>query len=237
MGVEGYDKVYTKVIEGKPKCVYKRPNGTKHYVLGFGKMRTIENYVKLCRKKAVEKAAKSKKVTKKPSTRKRYGGFFQELFTGIEGNNTTGNGVFPPTDTGIKGKNTITYKGDNTEGFIPIPFISNGKGDNTKGFIPIPSISNGKGDGNEPFSVKIPTDEPLLPTKGGNSCNRGVQRKQKQQLQQQQQQGGKRKKKNASNKSLLKMMMAAFKNKSVKKSKSKRRHHRGGEGEGEGGDE
>jgi hypothetical protein len=82
MGVEGYDKVYTKVIEGKPKCVYKRPNGTKHYVLGFGKMRTIENYVKLCRKKAVEKAAKSKKVTKKPSTRKRYGGFFEELFTG-----------------------------------------------------------------------------------------------------------------------------------------------------------
>ena len=81
MGVEGYDKVYTKVIEGKPKCVYKRPNGTKHYVLGFGKMRTIENYVKLCRKKAVEKAAKSKKVTKKPSTRKRYGGFFAELFT------------------------------------------------------------------------------------------------------------------------------------------------------------
>ena len=212
MGVEGYDKVYTKVIEGKPKCVYKRPNGTKHYVLGFGKMRTIENYVKLCRKKAVEKAAKSKKVTKKPSTRKRYGGFFDELFTGIEGNNTTGNGVFPPTDTGIEGKNTITYKGDNTEGFIPIPFISNGKG-NVK---------------NEPFSFEITTDEPL-PTKGGNSCNRGVQRKQKQQ--QQKQQGGKRKKKNASNKSLLKMMMAAFKNKSVKKSKSKRRHHRGGEGE------
>lgn len=82
MGVEGYDKVYTKVIEGKPKRVYKKPNGTKHYVLGFGKMRTIENYVKLCRKKAVEKAAKSKKVTKKPSTRKRYGGFFEELFTG-----------------------------------------------------------------------------------------------------------------------------------------------------------
>ena len=82
MGIDGYDKVYTKVIEGKPKCVYKRPNGTKHYVLGFGKMRTIENYVKLCRKKAVEKAAKSKKVTKKPSTRKRYGGFFEELFTG-----------------------------------------------------------------------------------------------------------------------------------------------------------
>ena len=84
MGVEGYDKVYTKVIEGKPKCVYKRPNGTKHYVLGFGKMRTIENYVKLCRKKAVEKAAKSKKVTKKPSTRKRYGGFFEELITDVD---------------------------------------------------------------------------------------------------------------------------------------------------------
>ena len=82
MGIDGYDKVYTKVIEGKPQRVYKKPNGTKHYVLGFGKMRTIENYVKLCRKKAVEKAAKSKKVTKKPSTRKRYGGFFEELFTG-----------------------------------------------------------------------------------------------------------------------------------------------------------
>lgn len=81
MGVDGYDKVYTKVIEGKPKCVYKRPNGTKHYVLGFGKMRTIENYVKLCRKKAAEKVAKSKKVTKKPSTRKRYGGFFEEFST------------------------------------------------------------------------------------------------------------------------------------------------------------
>ena len=82
MGIDGYDKVYTKVIEGKPKCVYKKHNGTKHYVLGFGKMRTIENYVKLCRKKAAEKVAKSKKVTKKPSTRKRYGGFFEEFFTG-----------------------------------------------------------------------------------------------------------------------------------------------------------
>ncbi len=211
MGVEGYDKVYTKVIEGKPKCVYKRPNGTKHYVLGFGKMRTIENYVKLCRKKAVEKAAKSKKVTKKPSTRKRYGGFFAELFT----------------DTvGVKDPIPFTDKGNvkNT-----IPFIS--KGD-VKDTIPFTDKGNVK---NEPFSFEITTDEPLLPTKGGNSCNRGVQRKQKQQ--QQLQQGGKRKKKNASNKSLLKMMMAAFKNKSVKKSKSKRRHHRGGEGEGEGEDE
>ena len=189
MGVEGYDKVYTKVIEGKPKRVYKRPNGTKHYVLGFGKMRTIENYVKLCRKKAVEKAAKSKKVTKKPSTRKRYGGFFEELFTGVEGEESTGNvGMVEPTE---KKHSTL------------------------------------------PSNVMINVDPTT--TKGGNSCNRGVQRKQKQQLQlqQQQQQGGKRKKKNASNKSLLKMMMAAFKNKSVKKSKSKRRHHRGGEGEGE----
>ena len=111
MGVEGYDKVYTKVIEGKPKCVYKRPNGTKHYVLGFGKMRTIENYVKLCRKKAVEKAAKSKKVTKKPSTRKRYGGFFEELFTGkVDEDNITNekyvNGEdFTPPDA-IRAQNT-----------------------------------------------------------------------------------------------------------------------------------
>jgi hypothetical protein len=110
MGVEGYDKVYTKVIEGKPKCVYKRPNGTKHYVLGFGKMRTIENYVKLCRKKAVEKAAKSKKVTKKPSTRKRYGGFFEELFTDNE--DFTKNGE-PPK------KVPLDEKYVNGEGFAP----------------------------------------------------------------------------------------------------------------------
>ena len=110
MGIDGYDKVYTKVIEGKPKCVYKRPNGTKHYVLGFGKMRTIENYVKLCRKKAVEKAAKSKKVTKKPSTRKRYGGFFEELFTDNE--DFTKNGE-PPK------KVPLDEKYVNGEGFAP----------------------------------------------------------------------------------------------------------------------
>jgi len=127
MGVEGYDKVYTKVIEGKPKCVYKRPNGTKHYVLGFGKMRTIENYVKLCRKKAVEKAAKSKKVTKKPSTRKRYGGFFEELFTG-DGEFTRNDDSFtphappappapaPPAQNTTKGGNSCNRGGQQQQG-------------------------------------------------------------------------------------------------------------------------
>lgn len=122
MGVEGYDKVYTKVIEGKPKCVYKRPNGTKHYVLGFGKMRTIENYVKLCRKKAVEKAAKSKKVTKKPSTRKRYGGFFEELFTGNE--DFTKNGE-PPK------KESFNEKNVNGEGFADLPGVQKTMGGNS----------------------------------------------------------------------------------------------------------
>ena len=122
MGVEGYDKVYTKVIEGKPKCVYKRPNGTKHYVLGFGKMRTIENYVKLCRKKAVEKAAKSKKVTKKPSTRKRYGGFFEELFTDNE--DFTKNGE-PPK------KESFNEKNVNGEGFADLPGVQKTMGGNS----------------------------------------------------------------------------------------------------------
>lgn len=122
MGVEGYDKVYTKVIEGKPKRVYKRPNGTKHYVLGFGKMRTIENYVKLCRKKAVEKAAKSKKVTKKPSTRKRYGGFFEELFTDNE--DFTKNGE-PPK------KESFNEKNVNGEGFADLPGVQKTMGGNS----------------------------------------------------------------------------------------------------------
>ena len=49
MGVAGYDKVKTRVIEGKKKCIYKKPKGNKEYVKGFGKMRSVESYIKLCK--------------------------------------------------------------------------------------------------------------------------------------------------------------------------------------------
>ena len=77
MGVVGYDKVATKVIEGKSKCIYKKPKGTKEYVMGFGKIRTVESYVKLCRKKAA-KPKMAKKMRSKSA--KRYGGFLEQFF-------------------------------------------------------------------------------------------------------------------------------------------------------------
>ena len=88
MSVAGYEKVKTKVIEGKKKCIYKKHKGTKLYVKGFGKMRSVESYVKLCKKAAAKSAkpsAKSKKVRSK-STRK-YGGFLQEFFANINTEN------------------------------------------------------------------------------------------------------------------------------------------------------
>ena len=97
MSVAGYEKVKTKVIEGKKKCIYKKYKGTKLYVKGFGKMRSVESYVKLCKKSAAAKAAKAAKATKasKPTkakkarskSTKKYGGFLQELFSNIDGDN------------------------------------------------------------------------------------------------------------------------------------------------------
>ena len=63
MGVAGYDKVKTRVIEGKKKCIYKKPKGNKEYVKGFGKMRSVESYIKLCKKKAASKVSKSTSTT------------------------------------------------------------------------------------------------------------------------------------------------------------------------------
>jgi hypothetical protein len=91
MSVAGYEKVKTKVIEGKKKCIYKKHKGTKLYVKGFGKMRSVESYVKLCKKaaaKSTKPATKSKKVRSK-STRK-YGGFLQEFFANIEAGGEVG---------------------------------------------------------------------------------------------------------------------------------------------------
>ena len=97
MSVAGYEKVKTKVIEGKKKCIYKKYKGTKLYVKGFGKMRSVESYIKLCKKSAAAKAAKATKAAKasKPTkakkarskSTKKYGGFLQELFSNIDGDN------------------------------------------------------------------------------------------------------------------------------------------------------
>jgi len=88
MSVAGYEKVKTKVIEGKKKCLYRKPNGTKLYVKGFKKMRSVESYVKLCKKSAAAKAAKASKPVKSKKTRskttRKYGGFLQEFFSNME---------------------------------------------------------------------------------------------------------------------------------------------------------
>jgi hypothetical protein len=91
MSVAGYEKVKTKVIEGKKKCIYKKHKGTKLYVKGFGKMRSVESYVKLCKKSAAAKAAKASKPMKAKKARskstRKYGGFLQEFFSNMDGDN------------------------------------------------------------------------------------------------------------------------------------------------------
>lgn len=84
MSVAGYEKVKTKVIEGKKKCIYKKHKGTKLYVKGFGKMRSVESYIKLCKKAAASKASKPNKAKKTRSkSAKKYGGFLQEFFANM----------------------------------------------------------------------------------------------------------------------------------------------------------
>lgn len=96
MSVAGYEKVKTKVIEGKKKCIYKKYKGTKLYVKGFGKMRSVESYIKLC-KKAAAKSAKSAKPMKakkaRSKTARKYGGFIQEFFSDMEKMETGPNGT------------------------------------------------------------------------------------------------------------------------------------------------
>ncbi len=84
MSVAGYEKVKTKVIEGKKKGIYKKHKGTKLYVKGFGKMRSVESYIKLCKKAAASKASKPNKAKKTRSkSAKKYGGFLQEFFANM----------------------------------------------------------------------------------------------------------------------------------------------------------
>ena len=217
MGVVGYDKVATKVIEGKSKCIYKKPKGTKEYVMGFGKIRTVESYVKLCRKKAAKSkmAAKPKmakpKMAKKMRSKsaKRYGGFLEQFFA----EHTEEFGA-----PGALSKDKEKY---------PSPPVAE------KYMTQENMVSS---DPRELLKDVATGAMSMGGVRGGSSCYKGGQQQQKQQQQQQQQKyggqeqaGGKRRKKHTSNKSVLKMMMAAFKNKSAKKQKGKRR--RGGEGD------
>ena len=200
MGVVGYDKVATKVIEGKSKCIYKKPKGTKEYVMGFGKIRTVESYVKLCRKKAAKSkmAAKPKmakpKMAKKMRSKsaKRYGGFLEQFFA------------------------------EHTEG--------SGTSSEDKKKYASPPVAEKYMTNENMVDPKLMENIMRTVQGGSSCNKGGQQQQQQQQQQHkyggQEQAGGKRRKKHTSNKSVLKMMMAAFKNKSAKKQKGKRR--RGG---------
>lgn len=230
MSVAGYEKVKTKVIEGKKKCIYKKPNGTKLYVKGFKKMRTIENYIKLCKKAAANSATKSatkpvaksitKSVTKpaaKPATKpvktkkmrsksaKKYGGFIEEFFANIENSS--------------EGSKEEKNKDGGKASDMPASPAS-----------PTPHVHE---DANQHFTNPNPTykSPPTIATKkGGSSCQRqgggnqmisdfskmlsvtgGYRGGQSlNQFQDLSQEGGRRKKRNKGAKSMLdKLMMAA----------------------------
>jgi hypothetical protein len=199
MGVAGYDKVKTRVIEGKKKCIYKKPKGNKEYVKGFGKMRSVESYIKLCKKKAASKVSKSKpKPKSKPKSTKskkmrsrsarRYGGFLEFFTEGPEAG--------PDSSDGPQGT-----KQPKSGPAPPAKFTN---------MAPPPSL--------QAF-----TDKPPHQLTGGSSCGRGGSKSSSYDDKELQHQGGKRKKRRTSKSPMLKMMMAAFR----KKSKGKRR--RGGE--------
>ena len=216
MSVAGHEKVKTKVIEGKKKCIYKKHKGTKLYVKGFGKMRSVESYVKLCKKSAAAKASKASKVSKasKPmkakkarskSTRK-YGGFLQEFFSNMDGDN------FANYD---KKKDADKFT--------------------TSSMMPSETDTKPAAHSASPASPATP------PAKtGGSNCSRQggyrggyrggnvvdqFQDDSSEQFQDQSQDGGRRRKRNKAAKSMLdKLMMAAtFRKRSAKKGKKLRR--------------
>lgn len=187
MGVAGYDKVKTRVIEGKKKCIYKKPKGNKEYVKGFGKMRSVESYIKLCKKKAASKVSKSKPKSKPKSTKskkmrsrsaRRYGGFL-EFFT--EGSQDP---------KGLDGPATEA-KSKNNSPPPPAKFTN---------MAP-------------PQTLQAFTDKQPNQLTGGSGCGRGGS-KSSLYDDNEQHQGGKRKKNRTSKSSMLKMMMAAFRKKS-----------------------
>jgi hypothetical protein len=194
MGVSGYDKVKTRVIEGKKKCIYKKPKGNKEYVKGFGKMRSVESYIKLCKKKAASKVSKPKSKPKSTKSKKmrsrsarRYGGFLEFFSEGQGGpeekqkSHPSGPPSAPPS-------------------------------------TPAPQHSKFTNMASPPKTLQAFTDNLHSGGKsGGSSCGRGGSKSSSED--EKNQQGGKRKKNRTSKSSMLKMMMAAFR----KKSKGKRR--------------
>jgi hypothetical protein len=148
MSVAGYEKVKTKVIEGKKKCIYKKHKGTKLYVKGFGKMRSVESYIKLCKKSAAAKAAKASKPVKSKKTRskttRKYGGFLQEFFSNME-NMETGKEKKSDKSSAVVNQHSTTA----TTATAP-PTMS-------------PATPPPAGEGFSDMSVKT----------GGSNCNRG----------------------------------------------------------------
>jgi len=187
MGVAGYDIVKTKVIEGKKKCIYKKPKGTKEYVNGFGKMRSVESYIKLCKKAMASKVSKPKSTKSKKMrsrTARRYGGFL-EFFADAESSTQH-----------HKGKDV--REGEQQESYQhPPPSMSK--------FTDMP-----------PLKMPVPPNMEKLSQNeqktGGSSCGRGGSKSHSGDGENQQ--GGKRKKNRTSKSSMLKMMMAAFRKKS-----------------------
>ncbi len=213
MSVAGYEKVKTKVIEGKKKCIYKKHKGTKLYVKGFGKMRSVESYVKLCKKAAASKASKPNKAKKTRSkSAKKYGGFLQEFFANM-------------------GEEAFSEKAEKNKDKLPTQPVNSM--DVPKSHQEAsPSTPPSKTEGFNAHDQKI----------GGSSCSkkggyRGgnnamdyfqVHKDGEQFQNEPDQTGGRRRKRNKVPKSMLdKLMMAAtFRKRSVKK--GKKYHRKGG---------
>jgi hypothetical protein len=234
MSVAGYEKVKTKVIEGKKKCIYKKYKGTKLYVKGFGKMRSVESYVKLCKKSAAAKAAKASKATKasKPTkakkarskSTKKYGGFLQELFSNIDGDNFANKDKEKDTaDT--KSASQATHASKDTFAAPPSshpPAKTGGSNCSRQG-----GYRGGNGmasDLSQGFSQGLSAFTGAGGYRGGNVVDQ-FQDDSSEQFQDKQD-GGRRRKRNRAAKSMLdKLMMAAtFRKRSAKKGKKLRRN-------------
>ena len=234
MSVAGYEKVKTKVIEGKKKCLYKKHKGTKLYVKGFGKMRSVESYVKLCKKSAAAKAAKASKATKasKPTkakkarskSTKKYGGFLQELFSNIDGDNFANKDKEKDTaDT--KSASQATHASKDTFAAPPSshpPAKTGGSNCSRQG-----GYRGGNGmasDLSQGFSQGLSAFTGAGGYRGGNVVDQ-FQDDSSEQFQDKQD-GGRRRKRNRAAKSMLdKLMMAAtFRKRSAKKGKKLRRN-------------
>ena len=209
MSVAGYEKVKTKVIEGKKKCIYKKHKGTKLYVKGFGKMRSVESYVKLCKKSAAAKAAKASKPMKAKKARskstRKYGGFLQEFFSNMDDDNFANEekkkGAYKFTTSSMMPSETDTKPASQAAHASPATPPEKTGGSNC-------SRQGGYRGG----------------YRGGNVVDQ-FQDDSSEQFQDQSQDGGRRRKRNKAAKSMLdKLMMAAtFRKRSAKKGKKLRR--------------